>query len=161
MKNVVEIAESFIGQKEIHGNQGFIDKLFEVKMRGVGFYTGAPWCAFFAKLVWKDAGTERYKLIAGSALQTMRNFVKSEKIDLVAKPNIGAIAIYRTMKNGKAQTTGHVAVVIEVGDSTFTTIEGNTNAKGGREGIEVAKKIRSYKFYEPDGLQLMGFINFK
>jgi thiol-disulfide isomerase/thioredoxin len=159
-EKVVEIAESYVGQKEIHGNQGFLNKDFEKKMRAVGFYTGAPWCAFFVKLVWKESDTERYKLIAGSALQTMRNFVKAEKIDLVAKPNVGAIAIYRTMKNGKAQTTGHVAVVIEVGDVTFTTVEGNTNASGGREGIEVAKKYRSYKFYEPNGLQLMGFINF-
>ena len=159
-KDVKKVAEGYIGQKEIHGNQGFLDQDFEKKMRSVGFYTGAPWCAFFAKLVWKEAGTDRYKLIAGSALQTMRNFVKSEKLELVAKPNVGAIAIYRTMKNGKAQTTGHVAIVIGVSESGFISVEGNTNASGGREGIEVAKKNRSYKFYEPDGLQLMGFINF-
>lgn len=160
MSNVRQVAESYIGQKEIHGNQGFIDKDFEKKMRACGFYTGAPWCAFFAKLVWKESGTERYKLIAGSALQTMRNFVKAENLALTAKPNVGAIAIYRTMKNGKAQTTGHVAIVIDSNDLGFTTVEGNTNAKGGREGIEVALKKRSYKFYEPNGLQLMGFINF-
>lgn len=160
MTNVRKVAESYIGQKEIHGNQGFINKDFEKKMRECGFYTGAPWCAFFAKLVWKESGTERYKLIAGSALQTMRNFVKSENIVLTNKPNVGAIAIYRTYKNGKVQTTGHVAIVIDSNDSGFTTIEGNTNASGGREGIEVALKKRSYKFYEPNGLQLMGFINY-
>jgi hypothetical protein len=64
------------------------------------------------------------------------------------------------MKNGKPQTTGHVAVVVDVDKIGFTTVEGNTNASGGREGIEVALKKRSYKFYEPNGLQLMGFINY-
>jgi hypothetical protein len=64
------------------------------------------------------------------------------------------------MKKGKAQTTGHVAVVVGFNDLEFTTIEGNTNASGGREGVEVALKKRSYKFYNPDGLQLMGFINY-
>jgi hypothetical protein len=53
-----------------------------------------------------------------------------------------------------------VAVVVGFNDLGFTTVEGNTNASGGREGIEVALKKRSYKFYEPNGLQLMGFINY-
>ena len=52
---IKQIAESYIGQKEKRGNMGFIDEAFDKKMRGVGFYDGAPWCGFFAMLVWKEA----------------------------------------------------------------------------------------------------------
>ena len=37
MSVIVDIARSYIGQKEIHNNQGFVDKSFDAKMRSVGF----------------------------------------------------------------------------------------------------------------------------
>ena len=54
-ERIIGIAKGYLGQKEVPGNKGFQDKDFEKKMRQVGFYTGAPWCAFFVKLVYGEA----------------------------------------------------------------------------------------------------------
>lgn len=51
MNKIVEVAKSYVGQEEISGNMGFKDFDFNKQMKAVGFYLGAPWCAFFAKLV--------------------------------------------------------------------------------------------------------------
>ena len=40
----------------------------------------------------------------------------------------------------------------------MTTVEGNTNADGSREGEVVAKKRRKYHFKVNNGLELVGFI---
>ena len=40
MKTVIEVAKSYIGQKEIKGNKGFEDKVFEKRMKAVGFQSG-------------------------------------------------------------------------------------------------------------------------
>ena len=38
------------------------------------------------------------------------------------------------------------------------TIEGNTNARGGREGYTVAEKKRKIDFKKNHGLRMLGFI---
>ena len=68
------------------------------------------------------------------------------------------IVIWQTYKKGKAQGTGHAAIVMEVGEDTIKTIEGNTNDKGGREGYIVASKSRSINFTNDNGLRMLGFI---
>ena len=40
MSNVVEIARKYLGQTEISGNKGFNDKLFEKRMKDVGWLPG-------------------------------------------------------------------------------------------------------------------------
>jgi hypothetical protein len=43
-------------------------------------------------------------------------------------------------------------------NNTFQCIEGNTNANGGREGIEVANRKRKINLGGLNGLVLQGFI---
>lgn len=38
----------------------------------------------------------------------------------------------------------HDGLVVHAGPATFTTIEGNTNDEGSREGVEVCARTRSY-----------------
>jgi hypothetical protein len=49
--------------------------------------------------------------------------------------------------------------VVEATTENFKCIEGNTNKAGGREGIEVALKTRTYQWKAMNGLQLVGFIH--
>jgi hypothetical protein len=63
------------------------------------------------------------------------------------------------VKAGKPGWTGHIGIVSEVSETSFKCIEGNTNKAGGREGIEVAEKTRTYQWKAINGLQLVGFIH--
>ena len=74
---------------------------------------------------------------------TVRTFRHFKSIKWTSKvPEEGDIVIWQTYKKGKAQTTGHAAIVMEVNGKSIKTIEGNTNDKGGREGYIVASKNR-------------------
>jgi len=159
-KEIVKIANSYLGQTEISGNRGFINKDFEKKMREVGFYTGAPWCMFFCRWVWKEAGI-KFDRISPSSVSTMRNATKDKT--WFAEPKIGSIAIFRTFVNGKPQATGHGAIVVSVGEGIYSTVDGNTNDKGGREGIMVAvrnRHLNADSWTKNNGLRLMGFVHY-
>lgn len=168
MNKIVEIAQSYLGQREITGNKGFIDKVFEKKMRGVGFYTGAAWCLFFARLVWKESGQsltytdkngKEHDLITPSALGTMRAADAADNWHV--EPVVGAIAIFRMFKGGNPLQTGHGCVVTSVGDGIYSTTDGNTTDKGGRDGVLVAirnRHLNAESWTKDDGLRLMGFV---
>lgn len=158
MNKIVEIARSYIGQEEKIKNSGFKNRWFERLMRVVGFYTGAPWCAFFVKLVWKEAGID-HSLISGSVLQTMLNATKAGNWHTY--PVQGCIVIWILHKNGKPTKKGHAGIYYEklTPNLYYNTIEGNTSKAGSREGTTVLEKRRFLNWREPDGLRLMGFIH--
>ena len=163
-------ARLFLGQKEISGNLGFEDSYFTRLMEEVGWQKGQAWCAYFTELVWKYAYRNYNrklisildKLFSAGAVKTYTNF-KNSDFTVNKTPVIGAVVIWQYYKDNKPHWSGHAGIVTKVysDDSDFfETIEGNTNSKGGREGIEVSKKERSLSF-EPKhrGLALRGFIH--
>lgn len=159
-KKIIEVAESYLGQNEKPGNAGFINKDFDKKMRAVGFYTGAPWCGFFAMLCWKEAGQD-ISILSPSSYKLIDKATKAKNWNV--KPVTGAVVVWAIFKNGQRQPKGHIGIVTDVNEDgvNYTTIEGNTTDKGGREGITVAKRFRHLtpdKWETKDGLRLMGFI---
>lgn len=164
LKTVVKIAQSYIGQKEIKGNQGFEDKEFEKRMEEVGFKKGYAWCCLFAELCFVSAMVDKKeeltKLFSASVVTTLRNFSGSKNWSIVKTPSPGALAVFQTVRNGRKHWTGHIGIVekIDKKNKTFTCIEGNTNGSGGREGIEVARRVRKIEFDRLNGLVLQGFI---
>lgn len=148
---IVNVANSYLGQQEIRGNRGFIDEVFERKMRTVGWDTGQAWCAYFAELVWKEAYAhhnsfmiaELNELFSGSAVRTYSNFRKSRRFSAESIPVPGALVVWQKYVGEEPHWQGHIGVVVSEPDETgkYWAIEGNTNAAGGREGIEVAKKL--------------------
>ena len=159
---VVEIANSYVGEREKLNNSGFIDSEFEERMDKVGWKTGQAWCAYFSELVWKEAypdNKELDKLFSAGAVATYTNFAASKNFVCDKVPEAGAVVIWQYYKNGMPHWSGHAGIVEFIEGNTIHTIEGNTNAAGGREGIEVAKKIRPLDFEPKDkGLVLKGFI---
>jgi hypothetical protein len=160
MNKISLIAASYVGQKEISGNKGFVNKDFNAKMEGVGFYVGAPWCGFFTQLVWKEAGQD-IKLLSSSSKSVIDKAAKGGNWH--AKPVAGAVVVWAMFKNGRRQWQGHLGVVTEVSENgvDYSTIEGNTTDKGGREGIMVAVRNRQLtpdKWKTENGLRLMGFV---
>ena len=166
MGKLSKIALKYLGQKEIKGNMGFKSSVFDKLMRAVGFYNTAPWCAYFVRACVRECyGSESdiYKRINGSALTSYENLEKfGFKTGNIPKDS--AIVVWRHYKNGRPQgRNGHIGIVTSdlQSDLRFKTIEGNTNARGGREGEEVAQKLRSLDRTETNGLRLLGFVYLK
>ncbi len=174
---IAEIALSFVGQTEISGNLGFKSDRFESLMKRVGWNTGEAWCAYLGELVYKlavEPDVEKWdknqdvqllgKAFSAGAVKTFNNFLKSKSFEFTKEPKKGDLAIYQTYRNGTPDWTGHLAIVISdlKPNKKFDTVEGNTNSSGGREGIEVAPKIRDLNFDIPHKgikLVLLGFIS--
>jgi hypothetical protein len=160
---VVRIAKSLVGQKEISGNAGFKDPGFQKRMQEVGWIKGHAWCTYTGELIWKESFTPQHPLYAevdkcfsALATKTWSNFKASKLFKTGQLPKRGALAIYQYGKG----YTGHLAVVVDkLPVPKFSTVEGNTNAAGGREGIEVAEKIRKTgEPFKAKGLNLLGFV---
>lgn len=152
-------AISFVDEKELKNNSGFKNPKFEALMKLTGWRKGQAWCAFFVELVWKVSGCTGINHFSGGAVQTWNNFAASPFFGTSDIPEVGDVVIWQTYRNGKARWTGHAGIVIGLDRDQMITVEGNTNSKGGREGIEVAMKIRKRNdFKVKNGLRLRGFI---
>lgn len=163
-EKIVKVASDYVGQQEIRGNKGFKNPAFQKKMQDCGWAMGHAWCAYFTELVWKEAFGKSHpmyntldRLFSPSAVSTYSNFRGHLKLFQSGnKPKAGALVAWR-YGNG---WQGHIGIVESVIDKNrFNTIEGNTNSAGGREGIEVARKVRSLGLpHRAKGLNLIGFI---
>lgn len=160
-KRLIEIAQKYVGQREIDGNLGFRDKTFEARMKAVGWRKTDSWCCYFMEMVAKEAvevdGPE-YKafdwLFAPSCTATYANFAGSKMFKVGKVPKPGCLVVWRLGQGWK----GHIGMVVNIKDGFMETIEGNTNAAGGREGIEVARKRRRVGFTNGPGLNIVGYI---
>lgn len=162
--SIVSYAFEYLGQEEIKGNMGFKDPVFNDKMNSVGMVDGYAWCCLFTELCWveayKEFNPEVLPLLAKEfTAGTVRTFRHFKSLGWTSKtPEAGDIVIWQSYKSGRAKTSGHAAIVIEVNDNSLKTIEGNTNDKGGREGYIVAEKNRTIDFDNDNGLRMLGFI---
>ena len=155
------VAAKYLGQTELPGNMGFKDKTFWDKMKRIaGFVDGHPWCSYFAELVWKESFPEYTNLFntlfSPSATKTFDNFSQSNICDcydlekhsvntirdLMLSGTIapGSLVVWRYGSSWK----GHIAIFDKYNrsDNTITTIDGNSNSSGSREGVAVVSKKR-------------------
>ena len=131
-------------------------------MKLVGWQKGHAWCSYFAELVYRKAYSEVDpsqidaigQLFSPMAVDTFRRF-KATGHPVSDKPSVGDVVIW---KHGNGPS-GHAGIVIAVGPgNAFTTVEGNTNAHGGREGEQVAVKPR--KTGQPFGVESLNLVGF-
>lgn len=161
---IIGIAASYLGIIEQKPNLGFANDQFELKLLQVGFYPGAPWCAFFVKLVFGEAYYDNKALHyavaqcgSGNAQKTFANYKKNGTFKTGSEPKPGAIVIWALGKG----TSGHAGIVesVNIDTNTMLCIEGNTNASGSREGDRVARKPRTIKRpFQAAGLNVVGYI---
>lgn len=160
--NLIEIARKDVGKKEKPGNSGFQDKEHEKRIRAVGWVPGWAWCASQLEAwAWEAYPTLKPQiegLFVPSAVNTFRNLVRSgyEKLD---KPEAGTFVFFQKFTDGVAQWQGHCGVVSHVvNETTFKSIEGNTNDRGSRTGDGVYELTRKLNPAITDGLKCIGFI---
>ena len=171
-EKIVQAALADEGLQEVKGNHGWKDKDFDLQMRSTGWSDGQAWCAYWAEKIWCevfDNDTEKVlrRIFSANAVRTYENFWSTNFIRS-KEPVEGAVVIWQHVQDGNPSYVGnsnwirgHAGIVIDTeGDiNTFTTLEGNSNSQGGREGIEVARQVRTLDFMKQDGLQLLGFIH--
>jgi len=106
---IVEIAKSFLGQKEVGQNKGPIVKL-------VAGTEGIPWCAGFVTYVYGQAGYVFEGLQNRLYVPYLYNWGKKRGF-LTSTPEPGDIFVLRTLK--------HTGLVELVDGDVVHTIEGN------------------------------------
>jgi hypothetical protein len=165
----VSVAKKYIGEREIPNNQGFVDAEYQKRIEACGWLVGQAWCSYAGELIWKEAYPELFdvldKLFDASAVKTCYNFRKSDLFVCNHNPLPGCLVIWQTYRYGVPYWTGHLGIYDHsLPSNNFYSIEGNTNASGGREGIENATKLRPLKF-EPTGVKeelvIMDFVKLK
>lgn len=151
----IEIAKKFIGQKEKPGNDFDTDTPLGKILKDAGQRDGEAWCAYFMEGVFVE--TMRL-LFSASTVQTFQNF-KNAGYEISNVPKVGSLVIWQNYKDGAPQWSGHAGLVTRVHpDGSFSTIEGNTNSTGSREGDSVQEKIRKNVKVE-NGLNILGFVD--
>lgn len=163
-EKIITVAESYIGQREKPNNSGFINPDFEKKQKAMGWLKGQSWCAYTGELIWHEAFAELEpdtipllnKYFSGSAVQSYKNFKESPEFKVRPEPVLGGILVWR---HGDGEM-GHMGCCVSIMDSNHVgSVEGNTNAAGGREGIEVALKQRALNLpHSKTGLNYLGCI---
>lgn len=158
---LIEAARRDLGKEEKPGNQGWYDDSLQKEMEEDGWGPGMAWCAFivekWAEEAFPEIESKLDKLFSGSAVQTFRNFKKAG-YQISDTPVAGSIVIWQKYNNGVPHWSGHAGICTEaISDTEFKSIEGNTNASGGREGVVVAEKRRKIVKLKT-GLNVLGFI---
>lgn len=154
---IAAIAHTYRGQREKPGNSGWHDATFQAKMKDAGWMMGQPWCAYYAKMVWLEAYADQPKIVdairktlSGGSVNSWHEW-RNAGLPTSDKPTPGAIG-YLSFGGGKGHTV--ICMSGELKGGTYRTNEGNSNEKGGREGIEVAERSKR----RTDDPKLLGFI---
>lgn len=136
---IISVAETQIGihEDEAHTNHGEAIKYQAAS--GLGNAGGYPWCQSF--VVW--CGREAYGKNSpipktGGVLECLR-LARERGIPVSNVPQIGSQFI---MDEGGGK--GHTGLVIAIDGDKLTTIEGNSNPQGGRDGYAVTLQTKRH-----------------
>lgn len=149
---LTEIARPYIGAREARGNRMGSDRrmreIFEADWHAPrGATDGYPWCASFVsmcvqKLIRQEPLFAHVRPPRTPAVRGFRrNWAPRQNCliftpqDPVHRPYKGDVVVY---------TFSHIGIVDTVTATGVTTIEGNTNEAGSREGTSVMSKRRRF-----------------
>ncbi len=148
---LADIAVPYIGASETGNNRMGTDprmqEIFEADNLTTSHHTdGYPWCCSFVALCVQKliARTPAFSHVVPPRTAAVRTFHKVWAVEqqcLVFAPNstayepaVGDVVIY---------TFSHIGIVTSVAAGNISTIEGNTNVAGSREGITVMRQVRA------------------
>ena len=148
---LISTASAFVGLREQGGNNRGL--LIEMFLGGVKQPPGQPWCAAFVHHVgfWSHfdhaAGRSSWPLPATASCYVLGEFTSRRRV-LMKEPMAGDVFL---QYSGILRRFAHTGIVVKVdavrvtsGEKWYecTTIEGNTNEDGGREGDGVHCRTR-------------------
>ena len=121
------------GVKEVGNNWGPVVKMY---LKVAGLRSPAPWCAAFLTWCLVEAGADRKKLPKNPASTYFWWKWAKDTDRTMVTPGRGNVFVW----NGKGG--GHIGLITGIDRGMLTTIEGNTNEEGSREGTAVMNKLR-------------------
>ena len=141
---LVAAAKKYVGIKETGSNAGWDNAAFQAKMKAVGWWSGAAWCAFFVKMVVMEIAKGKAKEFFSKKIScntqiTWDNLqTPSEYHEVLKKPCVGCIVIYQGKTN---KSEGHIEIIETVNkDGSYKVISGNDYIASGVQGV--ARKDR-------------------
>lgn len=144
-QNIVKIAKTQVGIRESSKNRGDgIEKYWDATTYPTGYKNREPYCAAFVCWVVREA-TKDIKT-SFSALKSPVAYDAEKWGAANAKKGVKVLTKRSAPKPGDIftlATASHVGLVIANNGSTITTIEGNTDGSGSREGDGVYQRTRN------------------
>ena len=107
-----------------------------------------PWCAGFACFVLRQASAGKpLPLTPSFAVDELAKDAMKRGSFVTGGPSFDTSrltpgALFLVRRPAPQRGWHHTGIVIGVGPGTVTTIEGNTNEAGSREGVEVSRRVR-------------------
>lgn len=150
-------AESCVGIRENGGsNKG---PMVELIQKTIGRAEGEPWCMSFVQtcLAYAELKTGVKSPVIPSEHCRTTWTATAKSLRVKARPGRYAIVVW----GYEGKSSGHVGIVLEAAyrnnvGTTFTTVEGNTNGRGEREGDGVYFKTRDW--FRTGSLVRLGFL---
>jgi hypothetical protein len=131
-ERLLAVARGELGVREVGANRG---PRVEEYLGSVGLKGGFAWCGSFVYWCFgqiREPGQENKCPRTAGALAM---WDKAEHNQRRTAPTLASVFVL-----AKGKGLGHVGIVEQIhGDGRVTTIEGNTNAEGSREGDSVAR----------------------
>lgn len=137
MSAIAEHAAGFVGLEETPRGSNRSPLIDDWNER-VGDDLGSPWCAAFAWCMGQDVYGSRWETKRTGSVQELYSWAVANGRILADPVPDALMCVYHTDLNRYA----HVGIVEDVkADGSFSTIEGNTNADGSREGYAVCRHL--------------------
>lgn len=139
----IEIAREWVGVTESPegSNRGFH---IDVWNKAVGVPVGSFWCASFISAV-----ANRWKYLTGKDWYLGKSadcdvwLARGKKLKIVhGTPEVGDIGLVLNKKN--LSDAVHILLVSGVADGIYSSIEGNSNTDGSRNGTKVVERTNLY-----------------
>jgi hypothetical protein len=139
---LIEEARRYVGVQEVprNSNRGMQIDYWALEAIGdVNWSVGTPWCASFVYSMGVQAvGRQNWPLPQTASCQALYDWAKErEMVHVMPLPGDVFLLHY-----SRTDRYGHTGIVTAVTPGTFDTVEGNTNAGGGREGYGVFERTR-------------------
>jgi len=141
---LLRVARATVGASESPPNTN-AGPYVERVLRGTGHGKGAPWCAAWVTDVGVHALGDQWPVRKTASVQQMADWARDQRCRYVATKTPAVVGDLFALWFPSLKRFAHVGIVTEVSTDgkTVKTIEGNTNADGGREGWMVAAKVRT------------------
>ncbi len=139
-KSLQSIYTSQLGVRELTGNND--GTMVETYLQSVGLGKGNPWCAAFVKWSFLQAGYSP-PITGWSPTAFNANNVVYDGRNFLKQPQPGDVGVLWFPRLRRIAHTYFFDYAIN--KSVYSSVEGNTNEAGSRDGDGVYRKKRSYR----------------
>lgn len=136
IQRVIDVATGEVGYHEGRsGGHWNNQEKYAGQVPGLEWANGQPWCCVFTS--WVALKADVATLFPRTASCDVAGKWFKDRRQWSDVPTIGAQVFY-----GTPADLNHTGIVIDFDSNLITTIEGNTNTSGSREGDGVYRKVR-------------------